>query len=72
MGSLQHPPDLPATFQGVIDCIGVKLESVQCVKDLGVTIELSLTFFHQGKDDASKANTRRMLLFYKQKLILQE
>ncbi len=32
----------------------VKLESVQCVKDLG-TIAANLKFSQQSKDDASKA-----------------
>ncbi len=40
---------------------GVKLESVQCVKDLGVTIASSLKFSQQCKDAAGKAN--RMLGF---------
>ena len=40
---------------------GVKLESVQCVKDLGVMIASSLKFSQQCKDAASKAN--RMLGF---------
>ncbi len=40
---------------------GVKLESVQCVKDLGVTIASSLKFCQQCKDAAGKAN--RMLGF---------
>ncbi len=33
-----------------------KLESEQCVKSLGVTIALSLTFSQQCKDAAGKAN----------------
>ncbi len=49
---------------------GVKLESVQCVKDLGVRITLSLKFSQQCKDDAGKAT--RMLSFDSQKLLLQE
>ncbi len=40
---------------------GTKLESVQCVKDLGVTVESSLKFTKQWKDAAEKAN--RMLGF---------
>ncbi len=40
---------------------GVKLESVQCVKDLSVTIASKLKFFQQCKDAAGKAN--RMLDF---------
>ncbi len=48
----------------------VKLESVQCVKDRGVTIASSLKFSQQCKDVAGKAN--RMLGFYKQNLLLQE
>ena len=40
---------------------GVKLESVQCVKDLGVTVASSLKFSQQCKDAAGKAN--RMLGF---------
>ncbi len=40
---------------------GVKLESVQCVKDFGVTIASSLKFSQQCKDAAGKAN--RMLGF---------
>ncbi len=40
---------------------GTKLESVQCVKDLGVTVASSLKFSQQCKDAASKAN--RMLGF---------
>ncbi len=40
---------------------GVELSSVQCVKDLGVSIESNLKFFQQCKDAASKAN--RMLGF---------
>ncbi len=39
----------------------VKLESVQCVKDVGVTIASSLKFSQQCKDAAGKAN--RMLGF---------
>ncbi len=40
---------------------GVKLESVHCVKDLGVTITSNLKFSQHCKDAASKAN--RMLGF---------
>ncbi len=35
---------------------GVKLDSVQCVKDLGVSIASDLKFFHQCKDATGKAN----------------
>ncbi len=40
---------------------GTKLESVQCVRDLGVTIASNLKFSQQCKDAAGKAN--RMLGF---------
>ncbi len=40
---------------------GTKLESVQCVKDLGVSVASSLKFSQQCKDAAGKAN--RMLGF---------
>ncbi len=40
---------------------GVKLDSVQCVKDLVVSIVSNLEFSQQCKDAASKAN--RMLGF---------
>ncbi len=40
---------------------GVKLDSVQCVKDLGVSIASNLKFLQQCKDAAGKAN--RMLGF---------
>ncbi len=40
---------------------GTKLESVQCVKDLGVPVVSSLKFSKQCKDAAGKAN--RMLGF---------
>ncbi len=40
---------------------GTKLESVQCVKDLGISIMSSLKFSQQCKDAAGKAN--RMLSF---------
>ncbi len=46
---------------------GTKLQSVQCVKALGVTIASSLKFSQQCKDAAGKAN--RMLGFYKQKFL---
>ncbi len=42
---------------------GVKLDSVQCVKDLGVSIASNLKFSQQCKDATSKAN--RMLGFIK-------
>ncbi len=42
---------------------GVKLEGVQCVKDLGVTIASNLTFSQHCKAAACKAN--RMLSFIK-------
>ncbi len=55
----------------------VELESVQCVKDLGVTIALNLKFSQQCKDAAAKIN--RMLgailrnFYYKNKhIILQQ
>ncbi len=40
---------------------GVKLDSVQCVQDLGVSILSNLKLSRQCKDAASKAN--RMLVF---------
>ncbi len=40
---------------------GVKMESVQCVKDLGVTITWNLKFFQHWKEAMCKAN--RMLGF---------
>ncbi len=40
---------------------GVKLESIQCVKDLGVTIASNIKFSQQCKDAAGKVN--RMLAF---------
>ncbi len=40
---------------------GVKLESVHCVKDFGVTITLNLKFSRHCKEAACKAN--RMLGF---------
>ncbi len=42
----------------------VKLKSVHCVKDLGVTIVSNLKFSQQCKEDVGKANTR-MLGFIK-------
>ncbi len=42
---------------------GKKLESVHCVKDLGVTITSNLKFFQQCKDAVGKAD--RMLGFIK-------
>ncbi len=42
---------------------GEKLESVHCVKDLGVTITSNLKFSQQCKEAAGKAN--RMLGFIK-------
>ncbi len=47
---------------------GVKLDSVYCVKDLGVTITSNLKFFQHCKEAACKAN--RMLGFIKQKCFL--
>ncbi len=44
---------------------GEKLESVHCVKDLGVTITSNLKFSQQCKEAAGKAN--RMLGFIKKK-----
>ncbi len=49
---------------------GEKLESVRCVKDLGVTITSNLKFSHQCKEAAGKAN--RILGFIKKKFLLQE
>ncbi len=40
---------------------GTKLEGVQCVKDLGVSVAFNLKFSQQCKDAAGKAN--RMLGF---------
>ncbi len=40
---------------------GTKIESIQCVKDLSVTIESSVKFSQQCKEAAGKAN--RMLGF---------
>ncbi len=45
---------------------GVKLESVHCVKDLGVTITSNLKFSQHCKDAACKAN--RMLGFIIKKI----
>ncbi len=45
---------------------GVKLKSVQCVKDLGVKIASNLKFPQQFIDAANKPN--RMLGFIKKKL----
>ncbi len=45
---------------------GKKLESVHCVKDLGVTITLNLKFSRQCKEAVGKAN--RMLGFIKKKI----
>ncbi len=42
---------------------GVKLESVQCVKDLGVTIRSNLKFSHHCKEAKYKDN--KMLGFIK-------
>ncbi len=38
------------------DINGVKIESVQCVKDLGISNESNLKFSKQWKDSADKAN----------------
>ncbi len=46
---------------------GVKLDSVQCVKDLDVSIALNLKYSQQCKDAASKANAE----IYKQLFFLQ-
>ncbi len=43
--------------------VGVKLESVQCVRDLGVTIASNLKFFLHCKEASCKAD--RMLGFVK-------
>ncbi len=45
---------------------GTKLESVQCVKDLGGSVASSLKFFQRCKDAAGKAN--RMLGFIKRNI----
>ncbi len=44
---------------------GVKLKSVHCVKDLGVTITSNLKFSQQCKEAACKAN--KMLGFINKK-----
>ncbi len=49
---------------------GTKLESVQCVKDLGVTVASSLKFSQQCKDAAGKAN--RKLGFIKRNFSLKK
>ncbi len=49
---------------------GVKLDSVQCVTDLGVSIASNLKLSQQCKDIASKAN--RMLGFINRNFFLQE
>ncbi len=46
-----------------------KLESVQCVKDLGVSVASSLKFSQQYKDVAGKAN--RMLGFINRNISFQ-
>ncbi len=43
---------------------GTKVESVQCVKDLGVSVVSILKFSQQCKDATGKAN--RMLAFIKE------
>ncbi len=48
---------------------GEKLESVHCVKDLGVTITSNLKFSQQCKEAAGKAN--RMLGFIKRNFSLK-
>ncbi len=48
---------------------GTKLESVQCVKDLGVTVASILKFSQQCKDAAGKAN--RMLGFINRNISLK-
>ncbi len=49
---------------------GIKLESVQCVKDLGVKIVSSLKFFQQCKDVTGDAN--RMLGFMKRNFSIKK
>ncbi len=49
---------------------GVKLESLQYAKDLGITITSNLKFSQHYQDAASKAN--RMLGFYRLNFFLQE
>ncbi len=48
---------------------GVKLKSVECVKDLGVKIESNLKFSQQCVDAANKAN--RMLCFNKRNFLFK-
>ncbi len=48
---------------------GTKFESVQCVKDLGVTVVSSPKFSQQCKNAADKANN--MLGFYKRSFRLK-
>ncbi len=48
---------------------GTKLESVQCMKDLGVTFASSFKFSQQCKDAAGKAN--RMLGFINKNILLK-
>ncbi len=49
---------------------GVTLESVQCVKGLGITIESNLKFSQHYREAACKAN--RMLAFIKNIFFFQE
>ncbi len=49
---------------------GVKLKSVQCVKDLGVKIASNLKFLQRYVDAANNAN--RMLGFIKRIFFIQE
>ncbi len=49
---------------------GVKLKSVQCVKDLGVKIALNLKFSQQCIDAANKVN--RMFGFIKRDFLLKK
>ncbi len=49
---------------------GVKIDSVQCVKDLGVSIASNLKIFQQCKDAVSKVSSSAGL--YKQEFLLQE
>ncbi len=48
---------------------GEKLESVHCVKDLGVTIVSNLKFSQQCKEAAGKPNNAGL---HKKKFLLQE
>ncbi len=48
---------------------GTKLESVQCVKDLGVSVASSLKFSQECKDVTSKAN--RMLGFINRNILIK-